>query len=154
MNARALRQISISSTPEAEEAVVELVQRVFGLTPSIYRQEESDEIVVTVYSPQKNRPDRLELDTLAAGLKQIKRCGLDIGLASLTVRKVKQQDWAEAWKHHFKPIEIGRSLLIKPSWSRRRARKGQAIVVLDPGLSFGTGHHPTTGFCLEQLAGE
>src|SRR5262249_55485078 len=36
-------------------------------------------------------------------------------------------------------------------WSRRRARKGQATVVLDPGLSFGTGQHPTTAFCLEQL---
>jgi ribosomal protein L11 methyltransferase len=43
-------------------------------------------------------------------------------------------------------------LLIKPSWSRRRPRKGQSVVVLDPGLSFGTGQHPTTGFCLRQLA--
>jgi ribosomal protein L11 methyltransferase len=41
--------------------------------------------------------------------------------------------------------------LIQPSWSKRRARKGQAVIVLDPGLSFGTGQHPTTGFCLEQL---
>ena len=42
-------------------------------------------------------------------------------------------------------------MLIKPSWSRRRARSGQAAVVLDPGLSFGTGQHPTTAFCLRQL---
>jgi len=49
-------------------------------------------------------------------------------------------------------MEIGGALLIKPGWSRRRARPGQRVVRLDPGLSFGTGHHATTCFCLEQLA--
>ena len=39
------------------------------------------------------------------------------------------------------------------NWSKRKARPGQATVILDPGLSFGTGHHPTTAFCLEQIAG-
>jgi ribosomal protein L11 methyltransferase len=62
------------------------------------------------------------------------------------------EDWAESWKRHFKPLAIGDVLLIKPSWSRRRPRPGQAVVVLDPGLSFGTGQHPTTAFCLAQLA--
>jgi ribosomal protein L11 methyltransferase len=64
---------------------------------------------------------------------------------------VRRQDWAESWKRHFKPIEFGAALLVKPSWSKRRPRKNQAVVVLDPGLSFGTGQHPTTAFCLEQL---
>jgi ribosomal protein L11 methyltransferase len=45
-----------------------------------------------------------------------------------------------------------KSLLIKPSWSRRKPRKGQIVVVLDPGLGFGTGQHPTTAFCLHELA--
>ena len=49
------------------------------------------------------------------------------------------------------PISIGNDLIVKPSWSRLKPRKGQAVVVLDPGLSFGTGQHPTTAFCLEQL---
>lgn len=43
------------------------------------------------------------------------------------------------------------SLLIRPSWSKRKARRGQAVVVLDPGLSFGTGQHPTTAFCLQEI---
>jgi len=42
-------------------------------------------------------------------------------------------------------------LLVKPTWSRRVPKKTQALVVLDPGLSFGTGQHATTRFCLEQL---
>jgi ribosomal protein L11 methyltransferase len=48
-------------------------------------------------------------------------------------------------------MSIGQKLLVKPSWSRQRPARGQAVVILDPGLSFGTGQHPTTRFCLEQL---
>jgi ribosomal protein L11 methyltransferase len=69
----------------------------------------------------------------------------------LTVKRLEAQDWAESWKRHFKPLEIGKHLLVQPSWSRRRPRPNQALVVLDPGLSFGTGQHPTTEFCLHQL---
>jgi ribosomal protein L11 methyltransferase len=61
------------------------------------------------------------------------------------------RNWKESWKRHFKPLEIGRHLLLRPSWSRRRAKPGQSVVVLDPGLSFGTGQHPTTTFCLREL---
>ena len=70
----------------------------------------------------------------------------------MLLRKLRRENWAESWKRHFKPMEIGGALLIKPGWSRRRARPGQRVVRLDPGLSFGTGHHATTSFCLEQLA--
>ena len=72
-------------------------------------------------------------------------------LPEVSLGRVPQKDWAEAWKRHFHPLEIGSRLLIRPSWSRRRPKKVQAVVVLDPGLSFGTGQHPTTAFCLEQL---
>ena len=62
------------------------------------------------------------------------------------------EDWAESWERHFKALEISPRLLIKPGWTRRRPRPRQAVVVLDPGLSFGTGNHPTTAFCLRALA--
>ena len=64
---------------------------------------------------------------------------------------MKREDWAESWKRHFHPLEIGGALLVKPSWSKKRPRKNQAVVILDPGLSFGTGQHPTTSFCLHEI---
>ena len=79
---------------------------------------------------------------------------MDVGSGRLSVAKVRHQDWAESWKRHFKPIEVGSALLIKPTWSKRSPRREQAVVVLDPGLSFGTGQHPTTAFCLEQLVAQ
>jgi ribosomal protein L11 methyltransferase len=48
-------------------------------------------------------------------------------------------------------MDIGDALLIKPSWSKRKARKDQKLIVLDPGLSFGTGQHATTSYCLSEI---
>jgi ribosomal protein L11 methyltransferase len=49
-------------------------------------------------------------------------------------------------------MQIGKTLLVKPSWSKKCPAKNQAVVILDPGLSFGTGQHPTTSFCLHEIA--
>jgi ribosomal protein L11 methyltransferase len=76
---------------------------------------------------------------------------LKIGAGQIEISKVKREDWAESWKRHFHPMEIGKALLVKPSWSKKRPRKHQAVVILDPGLSFGTGQHPTTLFCLNEI---
>ncbi len=68
----------------------------------------------------------------------------------MQIRKL-DPDWKESWKRHFKPMAIGDALLIKPSWSKKRATKSQKTIVLDPGLSFGTGQHATTSYCLNEI---
>jgi ribosomal protein L11 methyltransferase len=158
-------KIAISTTTEAEDAVTELLYSVFEIPVSSYTDVESGEVTVATYlagerrrtgefslSGLRNAAGAPALPRLRAGLKQISTCGLNIGSGKISAQKVRREDWAESWKRHFKPIAIGSTLLIKPSWSKRPPRKGQAVVVLDPGLSFGTGQHPTTSFCLKQLA--
>ena len=152
MKAGALWKISVAIAPEAEEAVVELLTGLFENSPSIYADVETRETVASVYCPKLSEWTPARRARLAAGLKNIRACGLDVGPGKISARKIRREDWAESWKRHFHPLEISPALLIKPSWSRRRPRKNQAVVVLDPGLSFGTGQHPTTSFCLEQLA--
>ncbi len=88
---------------------------------------------------------------LRAGFRNMASAGLSLGSARLHLRRLPAEDWAESWKRHFKPIDIGKKLLIKPSWNRRKPKRGQALIVLDPGLSFGTGQHATTGFCLREI---
>jgi ribosomal protein L11 methyltransferase len=136
---------------EAEEAVIELFQRVFEQPPCSYSDVESGISTVTVYFQEKPRVSAIKRAELAAGFKRIRECRLNVGRPRLSIKKLPQQDWAESWKRHFHPIEIGSALLIKPSWSKRRPKKGQATIILDPGLSFGTGQHPTTAFCLGEL---
>ena len=151
MKSAPLLQLSVITTPEAEDAVVELLTRVFGLAAAVYTDEETKSMVASVYCGPQGEWTPARRRELEAGLKAIAESGLNLGKAAIATRRVPRQDWAESWKRHFKPIAFGRRLLIKPSWIRRPARPGQAVVILDPGLSFGTGNHPTTSFCLESL---
>jgi ribosomal protein L11 methyltransferase len=144
-----LWKISVTTVLEAEEAVAELLSVHFSQTAASYTDAETGVALASVYLSQ---PPRRFRPALRESLEQVKRCGINIGSGKISLEKIRAQDWANSWKRHFKPIEVGSRLLIKPSWSRRRPRKGQSVIVLDPGLSFGTGQHPTTGFCLEQLA--
>ena len=202
---KSLWRVSVVTTPEAEDAVSDLLGSVLGQPVSSYFNLETGVSTVTVYLQKKfmspgapasrrrvlsmpagrRRPQEQVRREILDGLKRITNCGLPIGPGKITLAKVRREDWAESWKRHFKPIEIeftnrrgelcetpissgksgsklgarvtrpsellGKSLLVKPSWSKRRARKNQAVVVLDPGLSFGTGQHPTTAFCLRAL---
>ena len=146
-----LRQVSVTTPADAEEAVVDLLERTFHLPPSTYSPQEIPSSVVSVFCPAAQPVTPAQFGLLRAGLKQMVSCGLVAVPGRISVRKIRQEDWAESWKRHFKPIEIGRALLIKPGWRRQRPRQGQAVVILDPGLSFGTGNHPTTAFCLSQV---
>jgi len=139
----------VRTTPEAEDASSALLERVFGQTASTYTEVETMATTATVYLARP--PSAAERADLKAGLRSISDCGLDVGPGEVRSGRVRREDWSQSWKRYFKTIEIGSALLIRPSWSRQRARRGQAMVVLDPGLSFGTGQHPTTGFCLREL---
>jgi ribosomal protein L11 methyltransferase len=145
-------QVSISTTAHAEDAVACLLERNFQKPPSVYCDEATGSRLVTIYPQRLSAPPPAVRAHLRDALRQLEECGLDFGPGKITVKPLPRQNWAESWKRHFKPIEIGCFLLIKPAWSRRRPRQGQRVVILDPGLSFGTGHHPTTLFCLQQLA--
>jgi ribosomal protein L11 methyltransferase len=144
-------RVAVKTSAEAEEAVSELLANTFGGATSSYTDVQRGGTTVAIFLETKPDWSKGLPRELRAGLRRIKGFGLDIGAAQLTLQKVPPQDWAESWKRHFQPIEIGRTLLIKPSWSARRPRAGQAVVVIDPGLSFGTGQHATTAYCLKQL---
>lgn len=66
-------------------------------------------------------------------------------------RKVKEEKWAEAWKENFKTFHVTPGLVVKPPWEEYSAPKGEVVIVIDPGMAFGTGSHPSTQMCLEVL---
>lgn len=69
-----------------------------------------------------------------------------------TVATMEDQDWLEGWKQYFSPLPISPRLAIAPSWEEYTPTPGQAVVILDPGMAFGTGTHGTTYTCLLALA--
>ena len=151
MKREPLWRVSVITTPEAEDAVTELMSAVLGQPVVAYCDNESGLSTVSVYLRRELHSPGKVRGEISAGLKRIKSCRLKIRPGRIVISRLRQEDWAESWKRHFKPIGIGNALLIKPSWSKRKPRKGQALVVLDPGLSFGTGQHPTTAFCLKEI---
>lgn len=64
---------------------------------------------------------------------------------------VKTEDWSTSWKSNFKPLRIGRHLLIIPTWEEQDHLEDDIVLNLDPGMAFGTGGHETTRLCLELL---
>ena len=68
-------------------------------------------------------------------------------------RPVHEEDWAEVWKRHYRPVPVGERLVIVPAWLEKPA--GSLVEIrIDPGMAFGTGMHPTTQLCLEVVENE
>jgi len=72
-------------------------------------------------------------------------------IGELVAREIKEEDWLESWKAQFTPLRVGR-FLVRPSWSDAPRDPDAIEIVLDPGMAFGTGLHPTTQQCLEALS--
>lgn len=68
---------------------------------------------------------------------------------SVTVSPMEEEDWANGWKKYYQPLEIGRRLYVVPEWMEQTPPAGRVSLILNPGLTFGTGAHPTTQLCLE-----
>ena len=69
------------------------------------------------------------------------------------IEQIEDQDWERSWMDNFQPMRFGQRLWIVPSW--HEAPEPEAVnLLLDPGLAFGTGTHPTTSLCLQWLDGQ
>lgn len=65
--------------------------------------------------------------------------------------KCKNEDWENNWKDYFKPIKVGKKILIQPDWLETINEDNRAVLKIEPGLAFGSGTHETTRLCLETL---
>jgi len=72
--------------------------------------------------------------------------------ATLAAVPVPETDWDALWRAHHRPVTVGRRLLVAPPWDVPRAA-GREVLVIEPGMAFGTGQHATTRACLEAIEG-
>ena len=150
-------ELSVHASPELVEPLVELFQR-YGRRQVVveeaggFNPDEGESpptggpVIVRAYVMK----DRRSADRVARIHAGVQLMGLIKPLSPLAVRTVTPWEWEEAWKAHFQPLRIGR-LVVRPTWQEVEAAEGDIVLTLDPGLAFGTGHHPTTRMCLEQL---
>ena len=102
----------------------------------------SESRVVALFPASDDLVGRVAAAALAAGIED---------LPELELEDVAEQNWVQLTQQQFEPIRINERLWIVPSW---HAAPDPAAVnlILDPGMAFGTGSHPTTRLCLEWLA--
>lgn len=71
-------------------------------------------------------------------------------LSPLNERILEDSEWMDFWKNHFPLLRIG-SVVIRPSWIEYKKTGNEIVIDLDPGMAFGTGHHPTTKMCIKEI---
>ena len=97
--------------------------------------------------------DNKGMDTVAkvrVALSELKKRRSDCGSLLMTMAQVDDADWENNWKQYYKPMEIGERLIVVPEWESAKT-DGRIALILNPGLTFGTGSHATTRLCLTAL---
>lgn len=100
---------------------------------------------VSVYLPAER--------SVAECIAFLKERFASVGLEPIKVETVgvREEDWANSWKAYYKPVRIGKRLVIVPAWERYEAKPNDLIVRMDPGMAFGTGTHETTRLIIGML---
>jgi|TARA_B100000809_G_scaffold94499_2_gene93188 ribosomal protein L11 methyltransferase len=106
-----------------------------------------DFVTIKTYLPVDNTTERRR-NQIDIGVRLVAHLAT---ISPLKEKYVEEEDWQNAWKEHFHPLRIGRHLVICPTWRTVETSESDILIHLDPGMAFGTGHHPTTRTCMEIL---
>jgi ribosomal protein L11 methyltransferase len=145
---------------EAIESVAELFARHghnegVSIEEPFLQEQDGDNLRIDTSKPAVIRTyiaaesyDPATIDRIRDGLWHL---GQIRSVGELTVTERAEEDWASAWKEHFRPLRAGDRVVIRPPWFDYEAQPDDIVLVLDPGMAFGTGMHPTTRLSLLQI---
>lgn len=149
-------EIAVEVNGEAAEAVAEVLAEyghqgvaIERLGPPLDAWENevppAEKLVVKAYMPT----DEHAADKQKFLRDAIRYMNMALPIAEPTFRTIEEEDWAEAWKVHYKPLRLGKRVYIRPSWvDVDDIQPDDVVLSLDPGMAFGTGTHPSTQLCL------
>ena len=110
------------------------------------------ETCVTIYvadTPQ-GMEELMQVRQILARLKAQDPDG-KYGRLELEMKDVDEEDWSNAWKKYYHPVQVGEHLVVCPSWEAYDRQPDDVVLTLNPGMAFGTGTHDTTRLCMELL---
>ena len=150
-------EISLTVDGELAEAVADVLARfapngvVTESTGIAFPNDESEGVAVGPISVRAylEMNDQIE-DTRQKLEEALFYLGMIQPLPAPIYKQIADQNWMEAWKQHYKPIPIGKRLMIVPAWMES-PEPSRIPIRIDPGMAFGTGTHPTTQLCLELI---
>lgn len=146
-------ELSVDVDSEAVEAVSELFAR-YGFNEGVaidepYVQDgDGDNLEVDFKKPFTIHTYVPEDDFRPQIIEELRQAlyflGQLRGVSDVRVTSLREEDWANAWKEHFKVHKIGDRVVIRPPWHDYEPRDHEVVIELDPGMAFGTGLHPST----------
>ena len=146
-------ELSLILNGELAEAVTEVLSRYAsgGIALEMAADDKgaftaTKDVLVRAYIPIDGQEDE-QRRRIEEGLWHLSRIQ---PLPEPEFKVLDEADWQTSWHKHFRPIPIGKRLLITPPWITIEESK-RKVIVLEPGMAFGTGLHPTTRMCLEAL---
>ncbi|MBS5937175.1 50S ribosomal protein L11 methyltransferase [Clostridium sp.] len=106
--------------------------------------------VVKAYFAEEDDIENI-LNYVNEKIEELKSIGLDLGEAKVESEKMYEEDWANNWKKYYKPTKVGERIVVRPIWEEYKEENDELVLVLDPGMAFGTGTHETTRMCIQSL---
>ena len=154
-------ELSVTADPDTVESVTEVISRYTQGGVAIEEPYELHDdgqahtpiagapVTCRVWIPDDTNAE----DTRARieeGLWKLRLIAPD-AIGELASKRVAEEDWANAWKEHYHPLQLGDRVVIRPSWREYTPTGDQVVIELDPGMAFGTGLHPTTRNCVRMV---
>jgi len=146
-------ELAVEADHEAAEAIGELFSR-FGYQAGVVIEEpflqdpDGDHLRVDPDRPVMVRTFVAAADFDEEKLNEIRRGLWLLGklrhVGELAITERAEEDWANAWKAYYKPLLAGKRILIRPPWVDYTPKDEEIVVILDPGMAFGSGTHPTS----------
>lgn len=142
----------IETDPILEDALIDYLVGVMGASvEQSVDTGDSSNLCLNAYLKEKD-PDAETQKTLQSKLaSHLKELAVifHVKQPNLSWEHIEDQDWSSNWKVHFKPFTITKGLVIAPTWEEYTATSDEEVIVMDPGMAFGTGHHATTSLSLD-----
>jgi ribosomal protein L11 methyltransferase len=134
-------QVSVRADPAAFDAVANfLIER--GSPGVVIKK---DEIQAYFVHSQDDASIRQDVQRFLLGINGL----YSMQERSLRWRLLKDRNWNSAWRRFFVPQKIGKAFLVMPPWARQPTFRHRQVIIIKPGMAFGTGTHATTRGCLE-----
>ena len=145
-------QLTVTISPEASEAVANQLFDLDALGVEIRDAQppsSQSAILISYYPMDDLVGDRIQ--KVQRFIDLLPEWDLPVGQASITLKAIQDTDWTEEWRSAFPPRRIGNRIIVAPTWVEILPKPSEVLIRLDPGMAFGTGHHPTTCLSIRLL---
>lgn len=149
-------KVIISTPPVLVESISDFVVGVMGAGVEVGVEENLTLKTLSVYLEKEN-PSAMDIERgiecLSAHVQELAAI-FGVDCPALEWQIIEEEDWAKNWKKHFAPFAITPDVVIVPTWEKYHPAENEIVVIMDPGMAFGTGHHATTSLALTMVERE